>query len=60
MALESPSKSQKQLHFHLICDATKKDDINAFFIFIFIQIDISYKCKLHMQLQTTLYRLCDY
>jgi hypothetical protein len=30
------------------------DDISVFFIFIFIQIDISHKCKLHVQLQTTL------
>jgi hypothetical protein len=54
MAYELPSKSQKQLHFHLFCDPTKKDDINVFFIFIFIQFDISYKYKLHMQFQTTL------
>jgi hypothetical protein len=32
----------------------KMDDINVFFIFIFIQFDISFKYKLHMQLQTTL------
>jgi hypothetical protein len=35
----------------------KKDDINVFFILIFIQIDISSKFKSHMQLQTI---LCDY
>jgi hypothetical protein len=54
MALEPPSKSQKQQQFHLFWDATKMNDINVFFIFIFIQIDISHKYKLHMQLQTTL------
>jgi hypothetical protein len=32
----------------------KMDDINVVFIFNFIQIDISHKYKLHMQLQTTL------
>jgi hypothetical protein len=32
----------------------KMDDINVFFIFSFIQINISPKCKLHMQLQTIL------
>jgi hypothetical protein len=32
----------------------KMDDVNVFSIFIFIQINISHKCKLHMQLQTTL------
>jgi hypothetical protein len=30
------------------------DDINVFFIVIFIQINISHKYNLHMQLQTTL------
>ncbi len=33
----------------------KIDDINIFFIFIFFQIDINCKYKLHMQLQTTLW-----
>jgi len=32
----------------------KMDDINVFSILIFIQINISHKYKLHMQLQTTL------
>jgi hypothetical protein len=31
----------------------KMNDINVFFILIFIQIDINHKYKLHMQLQTT-------
>jgi len=31
----------------------KIDDINPFFIFTFIQINISHKSYLHMQLQTT-------
>ncbi len=43
---------KKQLHFHLFWDATKNDDINEFFIFI--QIDINHKYKLHMELQTIL------
>jgi hypothetical protein len=54
MAYELPSNSLKHLHFHIFWDATKKDDMNVFFIFIFIQMDISCKYTLHLQLQTTL------
>jgi hypothetical protein len=52
MALEPPPKLQKELHFHLFWDAIKMDDISVFFIFI--QININHKYKLHMQLQTIL------
>jgi hypothetical protein len=54
MAYKSPSKSQK-LHFHLFWDAIKRmEDVSVFFIFIFIQINISCKYKSHMQLWTIL------
>jgi hypothetical protein len=48
MAYEPPSKSQKQLCFRILWGAIEMDDINVFFILIFIQIDISCKYKLHM------------
>jgi len=54
MAFEPPSKSQKNYMFIYFGMPLKLDDINVFFIFIFTQIDISCKYKLHMQLQTTL------
>jgi hypothetical protein len=54
MAYELPSKSQKNYIFIYFVMPLKMDDINVFFIFIFIQIDISCKYKLHMQLPTTL------
>jgi len=55
MAYEPPSKSQKQSHFHLFGDVIKMHDVNVFFIFIFIQINISRKYKLHMSLHMTLW-----
>jgi len=54
MVFEPPSKSQKNYMFIYFGMPLKLDDINVFFIFIFTQIDISCKYKLHMQLQTTL------
>jgi len=49
MAFEPPSKSQNNYIFIYFGMTLKMDDINVFFIFIFIQIDISHKYKLHMQ-----------
>jgi len=57
MAYESPSKLQKPHFLMYFGIPLKKDDINVFFILIFIQIDIGHKFKSHMQLQTI---LCDY
>jgi hypothetical protein len=58
MAYEPFFKSQKQLHFNYFGMSLKMDDINVFFILIFIQINISCKSKLHMQLQTIYNFLC--
>jgi hypothetical protein len=49
MAYEPFSKSQKQ-HSHLFWVVIKMDDRNVLFSFIFIQIDINCKSKLHMEL----------
>jgi hypothetical protein len=54
MAVEPPSKSQKNYIFIYFGMPLKMDDINEFFIFIFIQIIINCKYEFHMQLQTTL------
>jgi hypothetical protein len=48
MALEPPSKLQKNYIFIYFGMPLKMDDINVFFIFNFIQIDINHKYKLHM------------
>jgi hypothetical protein len=52
MALEPPSKSQKQLQFIYFKTPLKMDNLSVFFIFI--QINISHKYKLQLQLQTIL------
>jgi len=54
MAFEPPSKSQITYIFIYFGMPLKMDDISVFSIFIFIQMDISHKYKLCMQLQTTL------
>jgi hypothetical protein len=58
-----PSCKKNKIHpiFIYFKMQLKMDDINVFFIFIFIQIYIGHKYKLHMQLQTILWSFkCDY